>query len=359
MLSRTTIDRQAEGEGYSHSLQLCHNRYLDMLKQDFNAKFDMPVAYERSAEDFDFIQTLGAGAFGTVFLARDRINFTYHAVKSIDKEVVIKKKTIKNLFLEKKILQSISFPFLISMDYTCKDNCYVYFMLPFEIGGELYRLLKQKSTFTEDLVQFYASQMVLALEYLHHCNVVHRDVKPENILINESGYIKLGDFGFSKILKHRAWTLCGTPEYIAPEIILSRGYSYSVDWWAFGVLVYEMSAGYPPFYSTDPIQLYEKILAGQFKTPASITRNCRSLIKRLLEVDPSKRFGSLKSGVYDIKSHKWFQEINWHDILQQKTEPPFVPICKEKGDTVNFRENDDTKLKRSPECLYEEEFKMF
>ncbi|XP_075973036.1 cAMP-dependent protein kinase catalytic subunit-like [Anticarsia gemmatalis] len=312
-----TVDRPSASEEkvppYTHEAQIAHKRHLDLLKQEFSSRIENPEVYERSPNDFDIIHTLGAGAFGTVFLVRDTSNYTYHAMKSIEKEEVIKKKTIKNLFLEKKILQSTNFPFVISMDYTCKDNCYLYFL----------------------------------------------DVKPENIMISETGYIKLGDFGFCKIIKSRTWTLCGTPEYLAPEIILSKGYTYSVDWWACGVLIYEMNAGYPPFHSSEPLVMYEKVLSGQFKTPSTMSRTCKSLLKRLLEVDPSKRYGSLKSGVFDIKSHTWFEDIHWQSILYQKIQPPYVPKCRDKGDTTHFREATETKLKRSPECLYEEEFKNF
>lgn len=344
---------------YTHETQVNHNRYLDLLKQEFLKNYNNPEEYEKSVGDFDKIQTIGSGAFGTVFLVRDKLAFVYHAMKAIEKESAVKKKSVKQLLLEKKILQGVNFPFVISLDYCCKDNVYIYFLLPYQPGGELYSLIKRLGVLSEPLVQFYTAQMVLALEYLHHCSVIHRDVKPENILLSQSGYIKLGDFGFCKILKTRTWTLCGTPEYLAPEIIMSKGYTFSIDWWSLGVLIYEMIAGYPPFYSSDPMKLYEKILSGQFKTPDVMTPLCKSLVKSLLEVDPTKRFGSLKAGVFDIKSHKWFHEICWNSILYNKVNPPYVPICKNEGDVGNFPEFDETKLLKSNKCLYEKEFEDF
>lgn len=348
-----------ENTTFTHDLQLNHNRYLDVLKQEFVKSYANPQVYAKSSEDFDQVRTLGTGSFGTVFLVRDTTTFAYHAMKVMEKVEVIKRKNLKQIYIEKKILQCVNFPFVISIDFTCKDNLYVYFILPYEAGGELYNLIKKLGVLSEPLSLFYASQMVLALEYLHHCSIIHRDVKPENILINESGYIKLGDFGFCKVVKTRTWTLCGTPEYLAPEIIMSKGYTFSVDWWAVGVLIYEMSAGYPPFYSSDPMKLYEKVLAGQFKTPSCMTALCKSLVKCLLEVDPMKRLGSLKAGVYDIKSHPWFKEIEWHSILHQKVFPPYIPVCKNPGDASNFPECRDSKLKKGPNCLYEKEFEIF
>ncbi|CAG4941060.1 unnamed protein product [Colias eurytheme] len=353
-----TFSKQ-EIKPYTYELQLNHKRYLDVLKQDFLEHFANPVKREKSSEDFDLMATLGTGAFGTVFLVRDKISLEYLAMKALEKVQVIKKKNVKQLFLEKKILESVTFPFVLNLEFCCKDNFYIFLITPFEPGGELFSLLKRLGNLSEPLSQFYAAQMVLALEYLHHCSVVHRDLKPENIFLSESGYIKLGDFGFCKIIRNRTWTICGTPEYIAPEIILSKGYTFSVDWWSFGILIFEMIAGYPPFYSSDTMKLYEKILAGSFKTPNCMTPACKSLVKNLLEVDPIKRFGSLKAGVFDIKKHVWFEDIDWHSILHQRTYPPYKPVIKNIGDTSNFYGTDNAKLKKSPECLFEREFEHF
>lgn len=143
--------------------------------------------------------------------------------------------------------------------------------------------------FTEGLSKFYAAQVLLALEFLHFCDILYRDLKPENILVDERGYLKLADLGFCKIVKGRTWTLCGTPEYIAPEIILSKGYGKAVDWWSFGVLLFEMDAGYPPFTSSDPMKVYERIICCKYKCPGSFTAELQDLIKNLLQLDLSRR----------------------------------------------------------------------
>ncbi|XP_032512265.1 cAMP-dependent protein kinase catalytic subunit alpha-like [Danaus plexippus] len=354
------FDRKEQKQvSYSYEQQLNHKRYLDELKQEFLRLYNTSSKYEKSVDDYDVVKILGVGSFGTVFLVRDKSTLHYSAMKAFDKTQVVKKKNVKQVILERKILQSITFPFLISLVCSCKDNLYLYLLLPFEAGGELFTLIKRMGNLSEPLAQFYAAQIVLALEYLHHCCIIHRDVKPENILINESGYIKLADFGFCKVIKSRTWTICGTPEYIAPEIILSKGYTYSVDWWSLGILIFEMSAGYPPFYHSDTMKLYEKILSGVFKTPDYVTPQCKTLMKHLLDTDPSKRYGSLKAGVYDIKSHVWFEDTNWHLILHQKMYPPFIPVLKNHGDTSNFRELSDIKLKKISSCLFQKEFENF
>lgn len=336
-----------------------HNRYLQMLKEDFEKKYLEPPNFDKNLDSYDKLKAIGNGAYGEVFLVRDKNTFAYHAMKVVEKELVVERKHIKHLILEKKILQSIQFPFAITLDAAFKDSIYLYFILPFMSGGEMFTYIQKYGNFSDALAKFYASQVVLAVEYLHYCEVVHRDIKPENILVDTNGYIKVCDFGFCKVVKKKTWTLCGTPEYLAPEVIMSKGYSFPVDWWAVGVLVFEMEAGHPPFFASDPNKLYEKVLEGHYKCTDSMNSECKSIIKGFLQVDPTKRLGSLKGGVYDIKSHPWFNSINWQSILQQKEQAPFVPICAAPGDTSNFPELSLPKLKKSSKYLYEKEFEDF
>ncbi|KOB65171.1 cAMP-dependent protein kinase catalytic subunit [Operophtera brumata] len=341
---------------YTSQNHLDYSRYLEMLKEKFVRNYTDTPTFDKTVESFDTIKAIGNGAYGEVFLVRDKRTFTYHAMKVVEKSVVVERRQEKHMIQEKKILQCIEFPLLVSLDMAFKDNLYLYFILPYIAGGEMFTYIQKYGNFSDSLTKFYASQVVLALEYLHYCTVVHRDIKPENILIDANGYLKLCDFGFCKVLKKKTWTLCGTPEYLAPEVILSKGYSFAVDWWALGVLIFEMVAGNPPFISSDPNKLYERILDGHYKCPDGMNGECKGLIKLLLQVDPTKRIGSLKGGVYDIKSHQWFNDIDWQLVLHQRAEVPFVPTCTSPGDTSNFPEINQPKLKKSSICLYEKEF---
>ncbi|KAH9641957.1 hypothetical protein HF086_011707 [Spodoptera exigua] len=336
-----------------------HIRYLDVLKEEFQKRFCEPPGETKTPDDYDRIKAIGNGAYGEVFLVRDKCSFNYHAMKVVEKGVVVERKHVKHLILEKEILRCVKFPFIVSLEYAFKDNMYLYFILPFVSGGEMFTYLNKYGSFSENLAIFYTAQLVLALEYLHHCQIIHRDIKPENILIDTTGYIKLCDFGFCKIIKKKTWTLCGTPEYLAPEIIMSRGYNFAVDWWAVGVLIYEMTVGNPPFFASDPSKLYEKVLNCFYKCPRTLSQECRSIVKGFLQVDPTRRLGTLKEGAFGVKIHPWFKDIDWPDLFSQRLTPPFVPDKQAPGETSNFPDIVQTKLKKCDTCLFEEEFKDF
>merc|ERR1712194_1001644 len=172
------------------------------------------------------------------------------------------------------------------------------------IGGELFTHLRKAGKFNNDHTRFYAAQIVMALQNLHNDSIVYRDLKPENLLLDLTGYMKITDFGFAKVVEDRTWTLCGTPEYLAPEIIQSKGHGRAVDWWALGILIFEMLAGYPPFFDENPFGIYQKILTGRIDFPRHFDVKAKDLIKRLLTHDRAKRFGCLKNGADDIKKHK-------------------------------------------------------
>jgi serine/threonine protein kinase len=195
-------------------------------------------------DNFDLDRTVGTGSFGRVMIAYLKTDHAQRfALKMLKKENIVKMKQIEHTLNEKQILSAIDFPFIVKLLHSFKDNSNIYMVLEFVSGGEMFTHLRKTGRYSEDFACFYASQIVLSFEYLHHLNIIYRDLKPENVLYDASGYIKITDFGFAKIIKDRTWTLCGTPEYLAPEIILSRGYNKAVDWWALGVLIYEMVAG--------------------------------------------------------------------------------------------------------------------
>lgn len=316
--------------------------YLDGKKKEFEEKYKHSSGNNRQStsslaspqvdprtvklDDFDLDRTIGTGSFGRVmicYLKKDRTQ--RYAMKMLKKENIVKMKQVEHTLNEKKILSSIDFPFIVKLVYSFKDTSNLYMVLEYVSGGEMFTHLRKTGRYSEENACFYASQIVLTFEYLHYLNIVYRDLKPENVLYDSSGYVKITDFGFAKTIKDRTWTLCGTPEYLAPEIILSRGYNKAVDWWALGVLIYEMAAGYPPFFAEQPIQIYEKIVSGHLRFPSHFSVDLKDLLKNLLQVDLTKRIGNLKNGVNDVKQHKWFQNLDWMAIFEKRVKAPYLP----------------------------------
>lgn len=346
-------------DGYSPHQHQQYTKYLQQLRNEFAERWCKASESVIVFSELERVKTLGTGAFGRVILLKHSTSSNLYAMKVLEKEKIIKMKQVEHTLYEKRILEAIRFPFTVSMEFSFKDNSYIYFIMPFVPGGEMFTHLRRMGKFEEPLAKFYASQVILALEYLHFCNLVYRDLKPENILIGKNGYLKITDFGFCKVLQGRTWTLCGTPEYLAPELILSKGYGFSVDWWSFGVLLYEMNAGYPPFYANEPMKTYEKIVAAKYRCPSSFNSDLRDLVRNVLQVDITKRYGVMKSGILDYKNHKWFKGIEWESILNCRSAPPFVPNYRNPSDTSNFERYDEEPINPASYCRYSTEFEDF
>ncbi len=290
-------------------------------------------------EDFIFGKTVGTGTFGRVRLVRLRQHEKFFAMKIMAKTDIIRLHQVDHIFSEKFLLSRLACPFIIRLYSTFQDETYLYMLLEYAIGGELFTYLRRAGRFSISSTRFYASQIVLALEYLHSLGIVYRDLKPENLLLDARGNLKIADFGFAKVIPdNRTWTLCGTPEYLAPEIIIGRGHGRPVDWWALGVLIYEMAAGYPPYYDETPFQIYEKILAGRLEFPDHFDEPLKDLLTGLLIADPARRLGCGVGGAEDVKSHVWFTGVDWISVQKREVPAPFIPPFKHAGDTGNFEE---------------------
>ncbi|RXK39287.1 AGC/PKA protein kinase [Tremella mesenterica] len=288
--------------------------------------------------DFQIERTLGTGSFGRVHLVRSKHNGRFYAVKVLNKDKVIKMKQVEHTTSEREMLVRVRHPFLVNLWGTFQDVNNLYMVMDFVAGGELFSLLRKSQRFPNSVAKFYAAEVALALDYLHSLDIIYRDLKPENLLLGADGHVKVTDFGFAKHVPDITWTLCGTPDYLAPEVVQSKGYNKSVDWYALGVLIFEMLAGYPPFFTEDgnPMKLYEKIIAGKVRYPSYFDALAKELLKNLLIGDLTKRFGNLRAGSSDIFAHPWFAEVDWDKLYRREIPAPYVPKIDGDGDASQF-----------------------
>ncbi|EME44918.1 hypothetical protein DOTSEDRAFT_70835 [Dothistroma septosporum NZE10] len=276
--------------------------------------------------DFQIQRTLGTGSFGRVHLVQSKHNQRFYAVKVLKKAQVYKMKQVEHTNDERKMLQRCRHPFLITLWGTWQDSKNLYMVMDFIEGGELFSLLRKSQRFPNPVAKFYAAEVTLALDYLHSMNIIYRDLKPENLLLDRHGHIKITDFGFAKEVPDITWTLCGTPDYLAPEVVSSKGYNKSVDWWSLGILIFEMLAGFTPFWdSGSPLKIYENILKGRVKYPPYIHPDAQDLLTKLITADLTKRLGNLHGGSKDVMQHLWFAEVTWERLGKKDIDAPYVP----------------------------------
>ncbi|KAF1668011.1 cGMP-dependent protein kinase 2, partial [Aptenodytes patagonicus] len=277
-------------------------------------------------QNLEVVTTLGVGGFGRVELVKVKNEDMAFAMKCIKKKHVVDTKQQEHIYSEKKILEQICSPFIVKLYRTFKDSKYVYMLLEACLGGELWSLLRDRGSFDEATTKFCVGCVTEAFDYLHHTGIIYRDLKPENLILDAEGYIKLVDFGFAKKIGsgQKTWTFCGTPEYVAPEVILSKGHDFSVDFWSLGILVYELLTGSPPFSGADQMMTYNLILKGIEKLdfPKIITRRPEDLIRRLCRQNPTERLGNLRNGINDIKKHRWLSSFNWDGLKVRKLTSP-------------------------------------
>jgi len=328
---------------------------------------------KKRLKDFEKIKLLGRGSVGHVFLVRLKGTDQLYAMKVLEKQEMINKNKVKRVLTEREVLATADHPFIVTLYYSFQSKDKLVFIIQYCAGGEFYRLIQRQpfNCLTEDQMKFYASEVLLALEYLHMKGFIYRDLKPENIVVHESGHIMLTDFDLSKAAISQARVVnkiysgnaavvaepeivtnsfVGTEEYLAPEVILGKGHSATVDWWTFGILMYEMLYGATPFRGSNRDATFSSIKKDKIQFPqhkrGGISKECKDLLKTLLLRDPKKRLGS-SGGAEDIKDHPFFKGVKWQLVRNQN--PPIIPQLKHALDTSYFRPVKDLSMKEVQE----------
>ncbi|KAF9519393.1 hypothetical protein BS47DRAFT_1337145 [Hydnum rufescens UP504] len=289
-------------------------------------------------ESFDLLNLIGKGSFGKVMQVKKKDTGRIYALKTIRKaHIASRPGEITHILAERTVLALVNNPFIVPLKFSFQNPDKLYLVMSFVNGGELFYHLQREGRFDQVRSRFYAAELLCALEHLHSFNVVYRDLKPENILLDFTGHIALCDFGLCKLNMtedSKTNTFCGTPEYIAPELLESRGYTKTVDWWTLGVLIYEMLTGLPPFYDQDVNKMYQRILQDSLRFPEEMSPEAKAIISALLRRDPLERLGV--NGADEIKRQPFFSAIDWNKLLAKKIQPPFKPSVSGLIDVSNF-----------------------
>jgi len=303
---------------------------------DISIPSDMPKV---TLEDFDLLKVLGKGGFGKVMLVRKKGTTDIYAMKVLKKEAVIRRNQVAHTKTETHILKQIRHPFLTRMFFAFQNEGKLYMVLNYLPGGELFYRLKREGRFSVERVRLYTAEIALGLGHLHSLDMIYRDLKPENILLDEIGHVCLTDFGLSKEMvttANAARTFCGTPEYLAPEILQGIGHGKAVDWWSLGTLVFEMLTGLPPFYSRNINHMYEKILKAELRCPTYLPPEVKQLIEALLVRDPLRRMGSGPGDIKELEKAAFFSTISFNKVFNKEYTPIYKPNVGGETDVANF-----------------------
>ncbi|XP_039942209.1 ribosomal protein S6 kinase alpha-1 isoform X2 [Hirundo rustica] len=326
-IEKDLVDSAEKGEGVVQEINITHHVKEGSEKAD--------------PSQFELLKVLGQGSFGKVFLVR---KITPPDSNHLYAMKVLKKATLKvrdrlRTKIERDILADVNHPFVVKLHYAFQTEGKLYLILDFLRGGDLFTRLSKEVMFTEEDVKFYLAELALGLDHLHSLGIIYRDLKPENILLDEEGHIKLTDFGLSKeAIDHekKAYSFCGTVEYMAPEVVNRQGHSHSADWWSYGVLMFEMLTGSLPFQGKDRKDTMTLILKAKLGMPQFLSAEAQSLLRALFKRNPANRLGSGPDGAEEIKRHPFYSTIDWNKLYRREIKPPFKPAVGQPDDTFYF-----------------------
>lgn len=291
------------------------------------------------------IGLLGVGGFGSVSLQKDKESGKTYAMKAISKGFIVKMDMQDSVMNEKDILMMTDSPFIIQLYATYNSQSYLLFLLECALGGELFSLYHRKNLHGKEYhAKYYAACVIQGFQHLHERRIIYRDLKPENLLLDNNGVCKITDMGLAKFVIAKTFTTCGTPDYFAPEVIAATGHNRGVDWWGLGILIFELMAGHPPFESSDPMLTYKKIMQGiqTVRFPHSLFNDaCEDMIVNLCMKEASERIAMRKNGINLVQQSKWFKDFSFKDLIAMKLEPPVKPKVKSMTDTSNFFVQDE------------------
>ncbi|CAO2821612.1 unnamed protein product [Amaranthus hypochondriacus] len=381
-LEKKLADADVPKEEQSNILQYLEKKETEYMRLQ---------RHKMGADDFDPLTMIGKGAFGEVRICREKSTGHVYAMKKLKKSEMLRRGQVEHVKAERNLLAEVESNCIVKLYCSFQDDEYLYLIMEYLPGGDMMTLLMRKDTLTEDDARFYVAETVLAIESIHKHNYIHRDIKPDNLLLDKYGHMKLSDFGLCKPLDCRglqekdfsvgsnlsgalqsdgrpvpskrtqqeqlqhwqknrrmlAYSTVGTPDYIAPEVLLKKGYGMECDWWSLGAIMYEMLVGYPPFYSDDPMSTCRKIVNWRhhlkFPEEARLSREAKDLICKLL-CNVEQRLGT--KGADEIKAHPWFKGINWDKLYQM--EAAFIPEVKDELDTQNFEKFEETDTQPHP-----------
>jgi len=301
-----------------------------------DAEIKAKAAPKFAFADLELRQVLGEGSFGVVRIALHKPTNKAYALKALHKGHLISTNQIKNTINEKNIMQQCHHPLILKCYATFNQKTHINLLLGLALGGELFTRMQRVGVLKPKEAAIYVAMVASALGFLSDRKIAHRDLKLENLLLDDVGYLKLVDFGFAKVIESRSFTFCGTPDYLAPEILAHQGHNYAVDWWALGVLTYEMLHGEPPFMEDDQMRTFKRISQNSYSIDPSLDPAATELIRRLLQTTPSKRLGMGSTGDKAVTGHALCRHVDMDQLLKKKLKPPYTPDLKNPLDTSNF-----------------------